>query len=73
MTALWIALCFLVAGFGAGCEMGFTRVSRIRLEDLEAGGHRPAARVRVLLADPAGLLATLLVVQNPTVDDEGLA
>ena len=64
MIFLWIALCVLAAGFGAGCEMGFTRASRIRLEGLEAGGSLPARRVRQLMADPAGLLATLLVVQN---------
>ena len=64
---LWLllsALGVLACGLFAGLETGIYSLTRVRVHLLSQDGHRRAARLEQMLAEPGPLLATLLIGTN---------
>lgn len=68
LTLLFLlALCFFASGVFSGSETGLYSLSRLRVEALDERRQRSARVIRALLRDDVGLLITLLVANNLTV------
>ncbi len=67
-TVALLAGCILAAAIYEGAETGFYTVSRQRLDVDEWRGRKSARMVRWLLRDDAGLLVSLLIGANITLE-----
>jgi CBS domain containing-hemolysin-like protein len=57
------ALLIIFGGFFAGAEAALSRVSRVTADELERKGRRGAARLQIVVADPARYLNVLTLLR----------
>ena len=59
-----LIVCFFVAALASGTETALTSVGRLRVRFLAEQGHKPAAILQRLRADPNRFLSTVLFVNT---------